>query len=502
MDADRPTAEHSDGRAKFLGGVVCRYRLLPIPCRRKSTPRHHDRSTQVHSRGRRRDRDGRTRRRGTASGPLAANRCPASGGAGTGAANLGTEVLRQGLQELGYVEGRTAVIEWRLWEGKPERLRDAVAEMVRLNPDVIVVGGSEGTKAMKEATRSIPIVFVGPSYPVEEGLVESFARPGGNITGITVAQSDHVAKMLQLLRDVVPALADVGVIWSPANPGSTFVLQGHGNGGPRHEAEGSAGAHGERRRRGTCLGGDSARPSRRADLNPAPIASANAERIAELAIRLRIPSITQAKALMERGLLMSYGADSRDVQRRIPGYVDRILKGAKPADMPVERPTKFELDINMKTAKAIGLTIPVAAAARGRGDPVIALRVWITVYARTCYHSAPTCCSRTCRLWTPNPRQLDAARGRPGLVTSEFESCGWIRTRDHGLGEVSVAIFLGRSPSLRTASAFRDVAGCLLPIFPPIIPAESWWHVARHRDRLYSRVSLIRNRIAGRRGAS
>jgi putative ABC transport system substrate-binding protein len=104
------------------------------------------------------------------------------------------------LQELGYVEGRTAVIEWRWWEGKPERLRDAVAEMVRLNLDVIVVGGSEATKAMKEATRSIPIVFVGPSYPVEEGLVRSFARPGGNITGVTVAQSDTVTKLLQLLR--------------------------------------------------------------------------------------------------------------------------------------------------------------------------------------------------------------------------------------------------------------------------------------------------------------
>ena len=148
-----------------------------------------------------------------------------SGSAGTGAANLSTEVLRQGSQELGHVEGRTAVIEWRWWEGKPERLREAVAEMARLNLDVIVVGGSEGTKALKEATRSIPIVFVGPSYPVEEGLVESFARPGGNITGITVAQSDYVPKMLQLLRDVVPALADVGVIWRPANLGSAFLFR-------------------------------------------------------------------------------------------------------------------------------------------------------------------------------------------------------------------------------------------------------------------------------------
>ena len=116
----------------------------------------------------------------------------------------GIDVLRQGLQELGYVEGRTAIIEWRWWEGKPERLRDAAAEMVRLNPDVIVVGGSEATKALKEATRTIPIVFIGPSYPVEEGLVQSFARPGGNVTGITLAQSDHVAKMLQLLLDVAP----------------------------------------------------------------------------------------------------------------------------------------------------------------------------------------------------------------------------------------------------------------------------------------------------------
>jgi putative ABC transport system substrate-binding protein len=293
-----------------------------------------------------------------------------SGNSGTaGVASASPEVLRQGLRELGYVEGRTAIIEWRLWEGKPERLRDAVAEMMRLNLDVIVVGGSEGTKAVKEATRSIPIVFIGPSYPVEEGLVESFARPGGNITGITVAQSDHVPKLLQLLLDVVPALADVGVIWSPANPGSSFLFR---------DTEAAA--------RGLKLKVLPVPMASAADvepalaaiartrpgaliLNPAPIPGANAERIGELAIRLRIPSITQAKALMELGLLMSYGADFRDVQRRVPSYVDRILKGAKPADMPVERPTKFELGINMKTAKAIGLTIPQSLLLRA--DEVI-----------------------------------------------------------------------------------------------------------------------------------
>src|SRR4030095_11403440 len=178
--------------------------------------------------------DRRTFMGGVAGGLLAlpftpaaqqAARLPRIGVLFPGNMGTGTETLRQGLQDMGYVEGRTAVIEWRWWEGKPERLRDAVAELVRLNPDVIVVGGSEATKAMKAATRSIPIVFSGPSYPVEEGLVESFARPGGNITGITVAQSDHVGKMLQLLLDLVPSLSNVGVIWSPANPGSTFLFR-------------------------------------------------------------------------------------------------------------------------------------------------------------------------------------------------------------------------------------------------------------------------------------
>jgi len=281
-----------------------------------------------------------------------------SGGAGTSAANLSAEVLRQGLQELGYVEGRSVVIEWRSWEGKPERLREAVAELVRLNPDVIIVAGSEATRALKEATKSIPIVFVGPSYPVEEGLVDSFARPGGNVTGVTMAQSDFVAKLLQLLLDVVPALSDVGVIWSPANPGSAFLFR---------DTEAVA--------RGLKLKILSMPMASAADVEPAlaalarahpsalivlpsPIPIANAERIGELAIRLRIPSITARADMMERGILMSYGADSRDIQRRVPNYVDRILKGAKPADMPVERPTRFELGINMKTAKAIGIAIP------------------------------------------------------------------------------------------------------------------------------------------------
>jgi ABC-type uncharacterized transport system substrate-binding protein len=245
--------------------------------------------------------------------------------------------------------------------------------MVRLNPDVIVVGGSEATKAMKGATRSIPIVFMGPSYPVEEGLVESFARPGGNITGVTVAQSDHVAKLLQLLLDVTPSLSNVGVIWSPANPGNTFTLR---------DMEMAARSL-NLKVLPVAMVNDAdvesalavitrARPSALIVLPTAilnTVESISIGRIGELTIRLRIPSITASKALMERGLLMSYGADPRDIQRRIPGYVDRILKGAKPADMPVERPTKFELGINMKTAKALGLTIPQSLLMRA--DDVI-----------------------------------------------------------------------------------------------------------------------------------
>ena len=277
--------------------------------------------------------------------------------------------MREGFRELGYIEGRTAVIEWRTWEGKPERLAEAVAELMRLHLDVIVVGGSEATKAVKAATKSIPIVFSGPSYPVEEGLVESFARPGGNITGVTLAQSDHVPKLLQVLRDVVPALADVGVIWSPINPGSMLLFK---------DTEAAA--------RGLNMKLHSVPIANTADVEPALAAmarvrpgalivnaaaliNANADRIVESAIRLRIPSITQAKFLMERGLLMSYGADSREVQRRVPSYVDRILKGAKPANMPVERPTKFQLVINLKTAKALGITIPQSL--RARADEVI-----------------------------------------------------------------------------------------------------------------------------------
>ena len=276
----------------------------------------------------------------------------------------GTDLVVAGLKELGYVEGRTISFEWRWWEGKPERLRSASAELLALNPDVIVVGGSEATRAMKEATRSIPIVFIGPSYPVEEGLVASFARPGGNVTGVSVAMSDYVTKLLQLLLDVVPGLSEVALIWSPDNAGHVFLRRDAEAAGSVLKLKVVPVAMASPADVEPALAALSRGRPKALVVLPGPIPNANAERIAELAIRLRIPSMTANKALLERGLLVSYGPDFRDLNRRIPGYVDRILKGARPAEMPVERPTTFELGINLKTAKAIGLVIPPPLLAR------------------------------------------------------------------------------------------------------------------------------------------
>jgi putative tryptophan/tyrosine transport system substrate-binding protein len=292
------------------------------------------------------------------------------GGGGQGNPGPAQDVFRDGMRNLGYVEGRDYVLEVRFGRGDPERSLMLAKELVSLKVDVIVTQGSEATRAAKQATPSIPIVFSGPSYPVEEGLVASFARPGGNITGVTLAMSDTVAKHLQLLRDVVPTLADVAVIWSPANPGNTFTFR---------DMESAAASLRLKIQSVPIVSADDVDPAlaKMARLTPgalvvqpsAALILDHVQWIGELAVKLRIPSITVAKAFVERGLLMSYGSDARGLIRVATGHVDRILKGAKPADLPVERPTKFELVINMKTARAIGLAIPQSLLMRA--DEVI-----------------------------------------------------------------------------------------------------------------------------------
>lgn len=285
----------------------------------------------------------------------------------TGAGSPGGQTLprlRKALDELGYVEGVNVAYVERMAGGRIERLPALATDLIGVGVDVIVTVGSEATQAAKQATKSVPVVFLGPSYPIEEGLVASFGRPGGNLTGITLAQSDIASKQLQLLRDLVPTLADVAVIWSPANPGNTFTFRDmESAAGPLRIKVSSIPIKTPEEVPPALADIARLRPGALVVL-PSQIVIPHIERISELSVKLRVPSISALKGLGERGLLLSYGADIRDLERQVAGYVDRILKGAQPGELPVERPTKFELTVNMRTAKALQLTIPQALLLR------------------------------------------------------------------------------------------------------------------------------------------
>ena len=283
--------------------------------------------------------------------------------------NVPSPALVEACQELGYTEGKNVAYVVKRASGGMESLPVLAAQLVADHVDVIVTRGSEATRAAKQATASIPIVFLGPSYPVEEGLVASFAHPGGNVTGITVAHSDHTSKQLQLLRDLVPALRDVAVVWSPDNAGTTFLMRDVERAGealrikiqsmPIRSADDSD----------PTLGAMARLRSDALIVLPAALVNGHMRRLCDLALKLRLPSISPLREFAEQGLLLSYGADFRNLVRRIADYVDRILKGGKPADLPIERPTKFELIINLRTAKAIGIAIPQSL--RLRADELI-----------------------------------------------------------------------------------------------------------------------------------
>ena len=314
---------------------------------------------------------------GLLAAPLTAEAQPAAnvariGWLGFGGPSSRTEAFLQGLRDLGYVEGRNVVVEYRSAEGKLEHLPTLAAELISLKVDVIVAQSTAAALAAKQATRAIPIVFGAVSDPVATGLVASFARPGGNVTGSSFFAPELVGKSMELLKQVVPGVARVAILWQPpafAEAQGKALLTA---------AEAAAQTLRVRLQVVEARGPDDfdrafsemtkGRAEALAVLTSATFPQGR-RRLVDLAAKSRRPVIYPFREDVEAGGLMSYGPNVSDLFRRAATFVDKILKGAKPADLPVEQPTKFELVINLKTAKALGLTIPPSLLARA--DEVI-----------------------------------------------------------------------------------------------------------------------------------
>jgi putative ABC transport system substrate-binding protein len=268
------------------------------------------------------------------------------------------QAFRLGLRNLGWVEGKNISTEYRNTEGRSDRLPDLAADLVRLKVDVIVTSATADALAAQRATRAIPIVMASAGDPVASGLVESLARPGGNITGMSQMSPQLAGKRLELLKEMVPRLSRVAVLWNPQGPASTLnwkeiQLPARQLGLQLHSLEvrslddlDKAFEDAAKARAGALF------------ITPDPVIGTNLKRIAGLAAKSRLPSIFHVSEFADVGGLVAYGPDRADLYRRAATFVDKILKGAKPGDLPVEQPIKFELVVNLKTARALGLTIP------------------------------------------------------------------------------------------------------------------------------------------------
>jgi putative ABC transport system substrate-binding protein len=281
----------------------------------------------------------------------------------------GRELFQREFRKLGYVEGKNIAIEYRSAENKLDRLPALADELVRLNVDVLVTGSTAATLAAKNATKTIPIVFLSRSDPVALGLVDSLARPEGNITGFTSIGSLLAGKRLELLKETMPKLSRVAVLWNPQNPASAQSWK---------ESQLAARELGLQLYSMEVKGSDKFESAFKEAIKAhsdalavtqSPFINAYLTKIADLATKSRLPTISPRGDFVDGGGLMSYGPDQVEAYRRLASMVDKILKGVKPGDLPVEQPTKFELVLNLKTAKQIGLTIPPNM--RARADKVI-----------------------------------------------------------------------------------------------------------------------------------
>jgi putative ABC transport system substrate-binding protein len=280
------------------------------------------------------------------------------------------KAFEQSLRERGWASGKNVVVEYRSAEGKYERLPHLATDLVRLEPQVIVAAVTPAVRAARGATGTIPIVMVTVGDPVGDGLITSLARPGGNITGLTLTATAEIwAKQLQLLSEAVPHAKRIALLWNPANPAAPRAVKAVADATPSLGVELQIiGVRAPEEFEPAFRAMREARPHALLVLTDAMF-FAHRARLADLAVVHRLPTILATKEYVEAGGLMSYGADYSDLYRRAAIYVDKILRGAKPADLPVEQPTKFELVVNLNTAKALGLTIPQSVLLRA--DQVI-----------------------------------------------------------------------------------------------------------------------------------